>query len=136
MAFDLHRFSQQKDNRPILVIPTLSECDHQYKQAKVQPILAKAAEQLIASGRLWKWLRYTGEVRLATWNEPEKKFIFMPLADFIGWVAKDYRTFDSDKAEWLGPAKVTADRLIQAILKHPALPVASFQLQDERRRSK
>jgi hypothetical protein len=41
---------------------------------------------------------------------------------------------DTAGYEWLGPSRAVMARLLEAILDHPDLPLASFQLQDEMQR--
>lgn len=123
-------------NKKVLTIPVHSEVDHEAKQTKVQPILARAAQTLVASGLLYRWTKYTGLARLSLWNDRERMFQFLGLDDFICWLGQHYRIIDSDGVEWAGPSPVVGDRLYAAVLNHPDIQLASFGLQEERRREK
>ena len=124
------------DTRDQLLLPVHDELDLERLQSKVQPILTTAAQQIATSGKVYRWIRYDKSERLCLWNEEDKMFQFLLLADFIEWIAKHYQIFDSNGQQWLGPSKPVADRLYAAVLRQPALPVASWKLQDEIRANK
>jgi hypothetical protein len=116
--------------RQILMVPVHEKVDKE----EAQPILAAAAEKAAKSGLLWKWISYDGTAKLCHWDTSEQVFLRGSLNDwqlFFGtrWVVKD-----TNHQEYRGPSPVVTDRLLQAVLAHPDLPVASWALQLAKRR--
>jgi hypothetical protein len=72
--FKKQTFTDRPPERQVLTVPIHEEIDNQYKQAEVQPVLAKAAEQIARSGLFWKWPSYDGTVKLCRWDASEKVF--------------------------------------------------------------
>jgi hypothetical protein len=135
--FDLFKaqpFTQRAPEKQFLTVPVHEEVDNQYKEAKIQAVLAAAAAQVTGSGLLWAWARYDGSTKLCRWDSEQQIFLQGSLNDWILFLGTHWRIRDTTGQEYLAPSPAVADRLIQKILKHPDLPVASWALQLQRKR--
>jgi hypothetical protein len=125
-------FVGRNDNRKTLVIPTQELIHDQYHQPEVNDVLNQCAELIVKSGTVFRWNRYTGERKLVRWHD--NHFIGGSIDDWREWVGQEWRIADTGGYEWAGPSRAVMARLLEAILDHPDLPLASFQLQDEMQR--
>ena len=100
----------------------------------MQPVIAAAADQIVRSCLLWKWVRYDGSLRLCQWDSKQQLFLRGTLEDWVAFIAEHWRTFDTNHVEYLCPSPVVTDRLISAVLAHPDLSVASWALQLQKKR--
>ena len=115
MNFDICRPWQQEreDARPVLTIPVHDEVDHQHKQDKVQPVLARAAKLIASSGKVWRWDRYDGAAKLVRWSE-DKHFVNFSIDEFRELLGRWWRVLDTNGSEWAGPSRAVADRIMAA----------------------
>jgi hypothetical protein len=132
MAFRLFAPTVRDDDRKTLVIPTHELINNSYHQHEVVPVLQKCADMIVASKLVWRWNRYTGERKLVRWHD--KHFIFDDVDGWRTFLGQEWRIMDTSGFEWGGPSRPVMARLLEAILDHPDLPLASFQLQDEMQR--
>ena len=49
--FKRQTFTERPPERQILTVPIHAQVDH----VEAQPVLEKAAEQIVGSGRVWRW---------------------------------------------------------------------------------
>jgi hypothetical protein len=120
----------QAAERKLLQIPVHDEVD----KPSIKKVLAAAAEQLATSGKLYKWLSPNGIERLTCWDPVQKVFTLRNTEDWMIYFGRNWIIKDSNGREYAGPSLVVTDRLIQAVLKHPALGTASWALQLQRKR--
>jgi hypothetical protein len=125
-------FVGRNDNRKTLVIPTQELIHDQYHQPEVNEVLKQCAELIVKSGKVFRWNRYTGERKLVRWYD--NQFVGASIDDWREWVGQKWRIVDTGGYEWAGPSRAVMARLLEAILDHPDLPLASFQLQAEMKR--
>jgi hypothetical protein len=116
--------------RKLLTVPRHESVD----KPEMSPVLALAAAQLASSGLLWKWVCTDGTAKLVSWDSSQKVFVRGTVEDWAIFMGQHWMVRDSDGREYLGPSFVVCDRLIQAVLKHPLLPIASWALQLKRKR--
>jgi hypothetical protein len=100
----------------------------------MQPIIAAAADQIVKSGLLWKWVRYDGSLRLCQWDSAQRLFLRGTVEDWVGFIGEHWRTFDTDRVEYSAPSLVVTDRIISAVLAHADLAEASWSLQLQKKR--
>jgi hypothetical protein len=129
-AFNWFRHPARTAKKQIITVPLHQAVD----KPEMQPVIAAAADQLVKSGLLWKWVRYDGSLRLCQWDSAQKLFLRGTLEDWVRFIAEHWRTFDTNNVEYLCPSLVVTDRLISAVLAHPDLPVASWALQLQMKR--
>jgi hypothetical protein len=115
--------------RQVLVVPVHEDVDKEYKQAEVQKVLAKAAEQIANSGLLWKWINYDTSVKMCYWSKAEKAFLRGSLIDWAFFFGDNWIVRDSNNVPYRGPSPIVTDRLIAAVLAHPDTPIANWALQ-------
>jgi hypothetical protein len=117
-----------------LVIPKHEDINKEPKQAEVRSVLETAAALIAGSGLLWRWERHDGSGRLCRWDSAQRVFLQGALNDWILFFGDNWTVKDTNGQEYGGPSPVVADRLIQAVLKHPTLPVADWALQLAKKR--
>jgi hypothetical protein len=120
--------------RKCLTVPIHEHIDHQHRQEQVQAVLAKAAEEIAASGLVYKWISYNGMVTLSYWDASQQVFLRGCLVDWQFFFGDNWRVKDTAGREYRGPSAVVTDRLIAAVLAHPATPVASWRVQLQKQR--
>ena len=98
------------------------------------PVLTTAAAQLATSGLLWRWICTDGSVKLCSWDTSQKIFIRGTVEDFAVFIGERWIVRDTNNIEYRGPSVTVTDRLIQAVLKHPAIPTATWAEQLRRKR--
>lgn len=118
-------FTTRPPERQTRTVPVHEKVDKEESQA----VLATAAEQIAGSGLVWRWPCHDGTAKLVHWDAEQRVFLRGSLHDwqtFFGtrWVVKDTR-----HQEYRGPSPAVTDRLLQAVIAHPELPVASWDLQ-------
>jgi hypothetical protein len=123
-------FTARPSERQLLTVPVHERID----KAESQPVLATAAAQVAGSGLVWKWVCYDGTSKLCSWDGAQKVFLRGSLNDWILFFGSRWAVKDTNGVEYRGPSLVVADRLLQAVLKHPALPIATWALQLQRKR--
>jgi hypothetical protein len=111
--------------RTILVVPRHESVD----KPEMSPVLAAAAAQLATSGLLWKWVCTDGGLKLCSWDASQQIFLRGTVEDFAFFIGERWIVRDTNSVEYRGPSISITDRLIQAVLKHPSLPIASWALQ-------
>jgi hypothetical protein len=116
--------------RQLLIVPRHEAVDKPH----MLPVLAAAAAQLASSGLLWKWVSADYSVHLVSWDVAGQVFVRGSTNDWILFFGRNWIVKDSDGREYLGPSFAVCDRLTQAVLKHPSLPIASWALQLKRKR--
>jgi hypothetical protein len=116
--------------RTVLVVPLHESVD----KPQMRPVLAAAAAQLATSGKLWKWICTDGSVKLCSWDSSQKVFVRGTVEDWTLFFGRNWIVKDTDGREYLGPSFAVCDRLIQAVLKHPATPTATWAEQLRRKR--
>ena len=127
--FNLFKTSVRSIERQVLTVPVHEDVDKEYKQAEVQKVLAKAAEQIANSNLVWKWINYDNSLKLCYWDRLEKAFLRGSLTDWIHFFGSHFIVKDTNNREYFGASPVVTDRLIAAVLNHPATPTASWALQ-------
>jgi len=115
--------------RQVLTVPVHEYINMENKQAEIQAVLAKAAEQIASSGLIWKWVSTNGSVKLCYWDKAQMVFLRGSLTDWQFFFGSNWRVKDTNGQEYLGPSPVVTDRLIAAVLNHPATAVATWALQ-------
>jgi hypothetical protein len=123
-------------DRKTLIIPTPELCDNRYHHHEVEPLLRKAAQQIIDSKLVFKWTRYTGKAVLVRWSDLDRKFLAFGLDDFRAWLGQQWKVIDTNNMEFLGPSRAVGDRLYAVVLDDRNLPLASWKLERERRLGK
>ena len=118
-----------------MVIPVHETVDNQYQWHTVQPVLGKCADQIVASGLVWKWCRFTGRHVLVRLSE-ERTFVGFDIQDWCAFLGQHWQIVDNNGFEWLGPSHAVGDRIMQAVLRHPKLPIASWSMQLEQRKGR
>ena len=120
------------DGRAVLTIPTEERVDDQRYWQEVEPVLLKAAAQIVASKLVYRWNRFTGETKLVRWSAEDKLFVSLGDADlWRQWLGQHWRIFDTAGFEWAGPSRAVGSRIYAAVLQSPDLPLASFGLQGQ-----
>jgi hypothetical protein len=132
MPFKIFGSAVSDDGRKTLVIPTHELINNRYHQHEVVPVLKTCADTIVNSGKVWRWNRYTGERMLVRWHDD--KFIGGSIDDWREWLGQQWQIMDTAGMQWAGPSRPVMARLLEVILDHPGLPLASFELQDEMRR--
>jgi hypothetical protein len=117
--------------RKLLIIPTHESVD----KPSMAPILAKAVEQLVASGKLWRWISTDGKKPLCSWDSTQLLFVRGTVQDWQVYIGQHFVVRDSNGIEYAGPSALVADRLIAGVLAHPETLVASWQIQMDKRRA-
>jgi hypothetical protein len=139
MPFDLGKMIRRDSNRrggkETMVIPVHETVDNQYQWHTVQPVLGKCADQIVASGLVWKWCRFTGRHVLVRLSE-ERTFVGFDIQDWCAFLGQHWQIVDNNGFEWLGPSHAVGDRIMQAVLRHPKLPIASWSMQLEQRKGR
>src|ERR1700730_1638684 len=118
--------------KPILTVPLHQAVD----RPEMQPVIAAAADQIVRSRLLWKWVRYDGSLRLCHWDSKQKLFLRGTVEDWVKFIGEHWRTFDTNHVEYSQPSLVVTDRLISAVLSHPELAVADWALQLQKKKEK
>jgi hypothetical protein len=116
--------------RQLLIVPLHESVD----KPQMLPVLATAAAQLATSGLLWKWVSTDGAAKLCSWDAAQKIFVRGTVEDWAIFIGQHWSVRDTDGVEYLGPSRMVSDRLIQAVLKHQSLPIASWAEQLKRKR--
>jgi hypothetical protein len=84
MPFDLgkmiHRDTTRRTGKETMVVPVHETVDNQYQWHKVQPVLEKCADQIVASGLVWKWCRFSGRHVLVRLSE-NRTFVGFDIQD-------------------------------------------------------
>ena len=139
MPFDLskmvHRDTTRRAGKATMVIPVHETVDNQYEWHKVQPVLGKCADQIVASKLVWKWCRFTGRHFLVRLSE-DRTFVGFDIQDWCEWLGQHWQIVDVAGMEWAGPSHCVGDRIMQAVLRHPNLPVASWAVQLEKQKGR
>jgi hypothetical protein len=139
MAFDLakmvRRDTTRRAGKETMVIPVHETVDNQYQWHAVQPILGKCADQIVGSGLVWKWCRLTGRHVLVRLSE-ERTFLGFDIQDWCEFLGQHWTIIDGAGMEWAGPSHCVGDRIMQAVLRHPKLPIASWALQFEKQKGR
>jgi hypothetical protein len=123
--FKQHSFTDRTPERQALLVPI----HERINLPESQPILAKAAEQLATSGKLWKWQCSNGSLKLVHWDAKQQVFLRGTLEDWAVFFGRHWVVRDTTNREFLGPSLVVTDRLVAAVLKHPETKEASWSLQ-------
>jgi hypothetical protein len=116
--------------RKLLQVPLHESVD----KPPMQPVLAAAAAQLATSGLLYKWICTDGSVKLVSWDTSQQLFIRGTVEDWAIFIGQHWIVRDTNNIEYRGPSITVTDRLIQAVLKHPATATASWAEQLRRKR--
>ena len=140
MSFDIKSliktiyYSDRPPEKQTLIIPIHEDINKEPQQAKIRSVLETAAVLVAGSGLCWKWVCYDGAVKLCKWDTAQKVFLRGSLNDWILFFGDNWTVKDTNSQEYRGPSPAVADRLIQAVLKHPELPAATWSLQLARKR--
>lgn len=132
MNIPFFRSAARTTDGQMLTVPLHELINNRYQQGVVVPVLQKAADTIVSSGLVWRWNRYTGEKRLVRWHD--NHFIGDSIDGWREWLGERWQIIDTNGYEWLGPSRSVCARLVEAVLDHPKLPLASFQLQDQMQR--
>jgi hypothetical protein len=132
--FKTNSFTQRPPEKQFLTVPVHQQIDQEPKQAEIQAVLTVAAAQVVGSGLLWHWVRHDGTAKLCRWDSVQEVFLQGSLTDWVLFFARHWRIRDTTGQEYLNSSPVVTDRLIQAVLKHPDLPIASWALQLAKKR--
>jgi hypothetical protein len=136
MPFDLAQMFRRETLRRaenVLTIPTQELIHDQYHQPEVNNVLKQCADLIVKSCKVWRWNRFDGTRKLVRWHD--NKFISDDIDGWWAWLGQQqWRIMDTAGMEWLGPSRPVMARILEAILDHSDLPLASFQLQDEMQR--
>jgi hypothetical protein len=130
-----HSFASRPPERQVLVVPVHGDINKEPRQSEVQSVLKKAAGQITESGLLWRWIRHDGASKLVRWDSEQLVFLQGTLSDWVTFFGTHWRVFDTNNQEFLGPSQIVADRMIEAVLLDPCLPVATWALQLSRKRA-
>jgi hypothetical protein len=124
--------------KPVMVIPKLAEMRQTaYRadlQAKIEAQLDTAARQL-ASHNFWHWDRCMLNPALGRWDETQLCFVGMDLSEFCAAVEREFDCQTDDGRSWRLDRCVGA-RLWEHAVKPGVLPIASFDVQLERRKER
>jgi hypothetical protein len=124
------RLAGRTPGKPILRVPL----HHAVDKPEMQPVIVAAADQIVRSQLLWKWVRYDGSLRLCQWDSKQQLFLRGTVEDWVKFIGEHWRTFDTNHVEYSEPSLVVTDRLISAVLSHPNLAEASWSLQLQKKR--
>ena len=140
MSFNLEElvrtvyYGERPPERQTLIIPVHEDINKEPKQAEIRAVLETAAALVAGSGLLWAWRCYDGTTKLCKWDPVQKVFLRGALHDWVLFLGDNWTVKDTTGQEFRGPSAPVADRLIQTVLKHPALPVADWALQLAKKR--
>jgi len=123
--FKSHSFTERTEERKVLVVPVHEIVDRPQSIA----IIAKAAQEIASSGKVWRWNTYDGGVKLCSWDSKQQVFIRGSLADWAIFIGQHWIVKDPTNREYLGPSLVVTDRLVTAVLRHPETKIADWALQ-------
>jgi len=128
MPFNLANMFRQSEGRQTLTIPVHDQLDNEHQWHLVEPVLRKAADQIVNSKLGWRWNRYDGKARVVQWSRPDGVFIGFDIDTWRVWLGEHWKILDTNNMEWAGPSRAVADRIYAAVLKHTNIPLASFEL--------
>jgi hypothetical protein len=77
----------RRTDRPLLRPPNVDQLRNEPCRASVSQQLKACCDTIAARGLLYRWRRFTGEVRLVVWSKSERQFLnFDPdlFAHFLG----------------------------------------------------
>lgn len=123
--FKQHSFTDRSAERATLIVPIHEKINDR----ESQPTLAKAAQEIASSGKVWKWHTYDGGVKLCSWDTKQQVFLRGSLEDWCAFFGRHWVVRDTNNREFLGPSLVVCDRLVTAVLVHPATPRADWSVQ-------
>ncbi len=140
MSFDIKSlvktiyYGDRPPEKQMLIIPVHQDINNEPKQAEIRAVLETAAALVAGSGLCWKWVCYDGTAKLVRWDAKERVFLRDSLRGWQTFFGRHFAVKDTTGQEFRGPSAPVADRLIQKILAHPELPVATWALQLQRKR--
>jgi hypothetical protein len=119
--------------KPTMVIPSFADLRDGSQTAKVQAQCQQCAKQL--ASHVYRWERSFPQKSLIKRWEPETlSFVTVDLDNFSNYLTQHFALYTDDGSRWLAD-RVVADRILQACAASDSpLPLASWQLQTDRKR--
>jgi hypothetical protein len=78
----LHHPAGKTARKPILTVPLHQLVD----KPEMQPVIALAADRIVKSRLLRKWVRYDGSLRLCQWDASQQLFLRGTVEDWIKFI--------------------------------------------------
>jgi hypothetical protein len=123
--FKSHSFTERAEERKVLFVPVHEVVDRPESVA----VLAKAAQEVATSGKVWRWNTYDGGEKLVFRDTKQQVFLRGSLEDWAVFLGTNWVVRDTTNREYLGPSLVVTDRLVAAVLAHPEIKIADWTLQ-------
>ena len=122
-----------EDNRPIMTVPYLRDCDNWRKADQEKALCRRCAEQLAT--HLYRWeKKWPALSTVKTWDEKEKRFLGMDLSLFQEFIMNRFSVRTADNREWLLDRKIAALIWAECIADDSPLPPASWAFELNRKK--
>jgi hypothetical protein len=136
MALDICRLwrADTEDQREVMVIPYLKDCDDWRKADQVKAQCHRCAEQLAPYFYRWE-KKFPERSTVKTWDACERKFRGVDLDLFTLLIEERFRIDTADHRQWRLDKKIAAKIWEQCIAADSPLPAASWTIEAEKRKA-
>ena len=119
--------------KPTMIIPSFADLRDGSQTEKVKAQCFGCAQQLAKT--LYKWERqFPQKSLLKIWEPGTLSFVTVDLDGFAHYLTQHFGLYTDDGNRWLAD-RVVADRILQACVAGDSpLPLASWQIQTDRKR--
>jgi hypothetical protein len=119
--------------KPTMIIPSFADLRDGSQTEKVQAQCQQCAKQL--ASHLYRWERsFPQKSLIKIWEPGTLSFVTVDLDSFGCYLMQHYALYTDDGNRWLAD-RVVADRIMQVCVGPDSpLPLASWQLQTDRKR--
>jgi hypothetical protein len=120
-------------DKPTMVIPSFADLRDGSQIEKVKAQCFVCSQQL--AKHLYRWERsFPQKSLLKVWEPETLSFVTVDLDSFSNYLTQHFALYTDDGSRWLAD-RVVADRILQACTASDSpLPLASWQLQTDRKR--
>jgi hypothetical protein len=120
-------------DKPTLIIPSFADLRDGSLTDKVKAQCFVCSQQL--AKHLYRWERsFPQKSLIKKWEPQTLSFVTLDLESFSNYLTQHFALYTDDGSRWLAD-RVMADRILQACTASDSpLPLASWQLQTDRKR--